>query len=104
MAIRDEKSGRIVPVSAADPGFMTIALMNVPIESFRIIQENIDRIIIKAVKGKGYSDKHTDFLIKEFQKHLGDNVLIEFEFVDLIPPLPSGKRSDFISKINPFEY
>jgi phenylacetate-CoA ligase len=104
MAIRDKDSGRILPVSAADPGFMTIALMHVPIESFRIIQESIDKIVIKAVKGKGYSNKHTDFLIREIRKHLRDDIVIEIEFVDYIPPLPSGKRATFISKIDPFKY
>ncbi len=103
MAIRDKNSGRIVPVSAADPGFMTIALMHVPIERFRIIQESIDRVVIKAVKGKGYSNKHTDFLVKQLHKYLGDTIAIEIEFVDSIPPLPSGKRATFISKVDPFK-
>jgi phenylacetate-CoA ligase len=102
MAIYDKRLGRIIPVSTAAPGPISIALMQVPLESYRIIQESLDRVLIIAVKGKGYSDKHTDFVIAYMRKLLGDNIKIEFEFVDYIPPLPSGKRSIFISKIPAF--
>ena len=80
-----------------------MALMHVTLENYRIVQESLERVVIKAVKGKGYSQKHTDFIIEYTQKFLGDNISIDVEFVDSIPPLPSGKRAYFISKINPFE-
>jgi hypothetical protein len=79
-----------------------MVLMHVPIDSYRIIQESLDRVVIKAVKGKGYLQKHTDLIVAHVRKFLGDNITVEVEFVDYLPPLPSGKRSVFISKINPF--
>ncbi|MGB9959777.1 MAG: phenylacetate--CoA ligase family protein [Candidatus Bathyarchaeales archaeon] len=103
LSVYDRKLERIIPVSTAAPGPFSMALMQVPIESYRIVQESLEKVTIKAVKGKGYSQKHTDFVIAYLRKFLGDSVTIEFEFVDYIPPLPSGKRSVFISKINPFE-
>jgi phenylacetate-CoA ligase len=103
MAVFDRKLGRVIPVSTAGPGLFGGTLMYLPIERYRIIQESLDRVVIRAVKGKGYLQKHTDFLAQYFRKYLGDNVKIEIEFVDFLPPLPSGKRSVFVSKINPFE-
>jgi len=90
-------------VRPAGPGVLGMPLMHLPFESYRIIQESLDRVVIKAVKGHGYNQKHTDFLIEYARKHLGGNITIDVEFVDYLPPLPSGKRSYFISKINPFE-
>jgi phenylacetate-CoA ligase len=104
MAIYDKQLGRIIPVSTAAPGPFSVALMQVPLESYRIVQESLDRVVIKAVKGKGYLQRHTDFIVAYVRKFLGDNITVEVEFVDHLPPLPSGKRSVFISKINPFEY
>ena len=103
MAVDDKKLGKIIPVLPAGPGVIGVALMHVPLENYRIVQESLERVVIKAVKGTGYSQKHTDFIIEYTQKFLGDNISIDVEFVDSIPPLPSGKRAYFISKINPFE-
>lgn len=103
MAVYDKRVGRITPVSTAGPGVFSIALMHLPLERYQIIQESLDRIVVKAVKGDGYSQKHTDFLLEHIRKFLGDDISIEIEFVDSIPPLPSGKRSVFISKIDPFK-
>jgi len=103
MAVLDKKSGRVVPVSTAGPGVFSGALMNVPLERYRIVQEDLERVTIIAVKGKGYASCHTDFIIDYLRKFLGDNISIEINFVDYIPPLPSGKRSVFVSKLNAFE-
>jgi len=103
MAVYDRQLGRVVPVSTAAPGPFSMALMQVPLESYRIVQESLDRVVIKAVKGKGYLPKHTDFIIAYFRKILGDNIAVEFEFLDYLPPLPSGKRSVFSSRIDSFE-
>jgi phenylacetate-CoA ligase len=103
MAVYDKQLGRVIPVSTAGPGVFSIALMHMPLERYQIIQESLERVVVKIVKGEGYSQRHTDFLLEHVHKHLGDDITIEVEFVDSIPPLPSGKRSVFISKINPFE-
>lgn len=102
MSIFDKKLGKIVPVSPAGPGLFGGALMYLPIERYRIIQESLDKIIIVAVKGRNYTQKHTELLVEHIRKFLGDNVTLEIKFVDYLPPLPSGKRSVFISRINPF--
>ena len=103
MAVYDKKLKHVVPVSTAGPGLFGGALMYVPLERYQIIQENLDRVVIRAVKGKDYSQKHTDFLIDHIHKYLGDNIKVDVEFVDYLEPLPSGKRSVFTSKVNPFQ-
>lgn len=102
MAVYDKRKGCVVPVGPVYP-LVELASMHVPLESYRVIQEELNRVVIKAVKGRGYSQKHTDFLVEYMHKFLGDNVMVEVEFMDYIPPLPSGKRSQVISKVNPFE-
>ena len=102
MAVYDEKLGRVIPVSTAAPGLFGGVLMHLPLEQFRIIQESLNKVVIKAVKGKGYSEEHTKFLVNHIRRYLGDSIIIELEFVDHLPPLPSGKRAVFVSKINPF--
>lgn len=103
MAIYDKQLNRVIPVRPESPGVISIALMQVPLKCYRVIQESLDRVVVKAVKDKGYSQKDTDFLVEHVRKYFGSNVAIEVEFVDSLPPLPSGKRSNFISKINAFE-
>ena len=102
MAVYDKKSQRVVPVGPVYP-VIIIALIQMPLKSVRVIQESLDKLVVKAVKDRGYSQKHTDFLLDYMHKFLGDDITIEVEFVHSIPPLPSGKRSSFISKINSFE-
>lgn len=102
MAVYDERQQRVVPVGPVYP-VIANAAMHLPLESFQTIQESLDRLVVRVVKGKGYSQKHTDFLVRCMHKYLGDNIIIEVEFAESLPPLPSGKRSSFISKINPFE-
>lgn len=100
MSVYDKQLRRTIPVG---PGLIAQPLLHLPLKQYRIIQESLDKIIVKVVKDKGYSEKHTDFLINHVRKSLGGNITIEVEFADYLAPLPSGKRSSFISKIDSFE-
>ena len=102
MACYDQAQERIIPVGPIYPVVIS-AVMHLPIENCQVVQENIDMLTIKLVKGKGYTEEHTDYLVKYMQKHLGSSVKIQIQFVDSIPPLPSGKRSVFLSRIDPFQ-
>lgn len=100
MSVRDVETGKIVPVNS---NIFVVPLMHLPVKHYRVVQENLDTIIIKVVKGAGYTQEHTSALMKEVYKGLGNNVKVEIEFVDRVEPLPSGKRQDFISKIDSFQ-
>lgn len=102
LSIYDRKSGKIVPYMVGAPGFVGAIFMHVPVDSYRVIQESLDRVRIQVVKGRSYSEKDTEFVKNSVRKFLGDNCEVEFEFMDNIPPLKSGKRSTFTSKIDPW--
>jgi len=102
LTVRDEKSGRIVPLDASVMMDYFMIRLKSPPENYRIIQESLDHVVIKIVKGRYYSKQDTEFLIKQLRNKLGIKVEIEVKFVDALPPLPSGKRSPLISKIKAF--
>jgi phenylacetate-CoA ligase len=102
MASYDESHDRIIPVGPIYP-VVVAAIMHLPVENFRVVQESLDRLTVRVVKSKGYADEDTDRLLNHMKKYLGSSTKIEIEFVDSIPPLPSGKRAVFVSKIDPFE-
>jgi hypothetical protein len=102
LAVYDKKLDRIIPVGPVYP-MVIYGLMEVPLKSVRLVQESLDRIVLKGVKDEGYTQKHTDYLIKYFREFLGDDFMVEFEFLDYLEPLPSGKRASFVSKINAFK-
>lgn len=102
MAVFDKRLNRVVPVNTV-PGFFGVELRNVLLERYMIIQESLQRIVIKVAKGKDYSESQTDLIVSKIRGLFGDDISIDVEFVDYLPPLPSGKRSVFISKIDPFK-
>ena len=102
MAVYDKKRGKVVPVGPIYP-LIIYGLMKVPLRSVRVVQNEVNRLDIKAVKDHGYSRKDTEYLISQLKGALGDDIQINFEFLDYLPPLPSGKRSTFISKLKVFE-
>ena len=102
MAVKDKKTGKITPVSTAAPGIIGNLLMYVPIKSYRIIQESLDKVTVQVVPHDDYTQKDTDFLLDHLYEYLGDNITVEVEKLEYLPPLPSGKRSVFVSKINAF--
>jgi len=101
IAVYDEQTDRVVPVGPVYPLF-ELAGMHVPLEHYQVIQESLYNVVINVVKGEGYSQKDTDFLVKYLQELLGNKVTVQIEFVDYIPPSPSGKRSQVISKVDSF--
>lgn len=101
LAAFDRDSGKIVPVSSHIDYFLD--LLKSPPSSYRIIQESLDHVTITMVKGKRFYKEDVDVLKRELKAILGSDVEIEVQFVDALPPLPSGKRSPVISKIDPFK-
>jgi len=101
MAFYDKESGRVKPVGPIYPVIMS-AVMHLPIENCQVIQNALNKLVVAIVKGNGYSQRHTEFLVEYIKRYLGSEIEIEIEFVNYIPPLKSGKRSNFISKLDPF--
>jgi phenylacetate-CoA ligase len=83
----------------AGPG-LTLVIKDVEtIEQLQIIQESKDELLVKVVKGKGYTDKDQSLLIKNLHKYISEDIKIQIQIVDEIPAEPSGKQRFVISKV-----
>ena len=65
----------------------------------QIVQEDIDRLVVRIVKRSDYSEKDTQFLITELKKRVGEDMRIELDFVEEIPRTKAGKFRFVISKV-----
>ncbi|MEX0725818.1 MAG: hypothetical protein WEB58_23835 [Planctomycetaceae bacterium] len=73
------------------------------IEQLQIVQEQIDDIRFRIVKGADYGAASVAKVGELTRERFGDNVRYEIEYVDAIPQEPSGKYRFCISNVaNPF--
>ena len=70
-----------------------------PIEKLQFYQEKKGEALIRIVRGRGYTAEHTQMLLSELEKELGDSVTFSWEYVDDIPRGPSGKYQFVISHV-----
>ena len=103
LSLYDEETGKIIPVQAADPGVIGVVMDNVPQKTYRVYQETLEKITIEIEPRESYSEKNTQYILDYLDARIGKYVEIEVKLVDEIPPLPSGKRSVVVSKLNPFD-
>jgi phenylacetate-CoA ligase len=69
------------------------------IKSFKVHQKDKDRLKVLLVKDKGFTQKSLEFLSREFQRHFGPEMHVDFEFCDAIPREQSGKLRDFVQEM-----
>lgn len=67
----------------------------------QIIQQQIDYITIKIVKGKSFCDNDMERLNRELRLRLGEKIAIHYEFVPDIPRTSAGKLNFVISDVKP---
>jgi len=72
---------------------------DLPVNQFQVVQETREKVIIKIVIGRTYSEEVTGYVLNEMHKYLGKKMRIDIEIVDSIPPTKSGKRRHVISKV-----
>ncbi len=70
------------------------------IEQLQFIQNKIDELIVKVVKGKNYSDADMEQLDARLHNYFQGKLMIVKEFVDDIPKEKSGKTRFCISNVN----
>lgn len=70
---------------------------DLPISEFQVVQESLDEIVIKIVRGSGYIDAHTEFIEKNIK--LRGSAVIRVELIDSTPSEKSGKPRYLVSKI-----
>lgn len=69
--------------------FTSLIFKNPDVRQFQVVQEGPDKVTIKVVIPKRTLD--TEYIHRHINEHVGANVDVNFEFVDDIPPLKSGK-------------
>jgi len=89
------KDGRVISPSVLTHPFKPLT----SIEESQIVQEELDRIIVKIVPGRAFSMDDRKHLVKELRERLGDEVRIDIEIVESCPRLPSGKFKWVVSKV-----
>ena len=65
----------------------------------QIVQDKIDEIIIRIVKGKNYTKREENSILEIARERLGLKVKINFEYVDEIPRSKGGKFRFVISNL-----
>ncbi len=61
------------------------------IEKFQVFQEDLDKLCIKIMMREDISKEQFDFMQGEIHKVMGDNVDVDFQFVEDIPVTQTGK-------------
>ena len=67
----------------------------------QIIQDRIDRLLVKIVKKAAYSEADEKALLAAFYERLGTQIEIVLEYVNEIPRTKNGKFRWVISKVSP---
>jgi phenylacetate-CoA ligase len=70
------------------------------IRSFKVYQKAQDKLRVVLVTDEKFTQGSLEFLEKEFERHFGPKMDVDFEFSDLIPREKSGKLRDFVQEMH----
>ena len=87
------------------PGYLFVEVFNkehIP-GQFQVIQENRNKVLVRAVRKDGYVDYHEKLILDKFGSLLGNKVQVEIIYVKNIPREQSGKYRYVHSMIPPFK-
>ena len=70
------------------------------IKQFQVVQESMSEINITVVPRESFEEGQIDTLINKIREHLGEDMKVNFQIVDKIPPTKSGKFRFVISKVS----
>lgn len=68
----------------------------------QIVQKSFDELLVRIVRGPGYSRADENKLRDAFRERLGDNIRVQIEYVAELPGGAGGKFRWVISNIDPF--
>jgi phenylacetate-CoA ligase len=71
------------------------------IESFQVVQETLDSILIYVVPGPGFSEESSKLLVQKIWRHGAPDLKIDVKVVDQIGLTPGGKRRYVVSRVPP---
>jgi phenylacetate-CoA ligase len=69
------------------------------IQGFQFVQERLDLVRLRIVPDTGFDRDGVGYMEEQFRKYMGPAMKIEFEFVDTLETLRSGKYKMVVSKL-----
>ena len=69
------------------------------IRGFQFVQEEIGRLRLRIAPDKGFDKSILGFMEEQLRRYVGPTMKIEFEFVDELETLMSGKYKMVVSKL-----
>jgi len=70
------------------------------INQFQVVQKSLNKMVLRLVLDDAIPQSALTVISQVFRDVFGENVIVEFEFPNEIPPLPSGKHQYAISELN----
>jgi len=91
----------VTPRGYVVPSTLIAAKIDPPlrVEKMQFYQERMDEVVVRIVRGEGYTEDDTNRLIAELDLVFNGDVKIGWEFVDDIPRTPSGKYPYVVSHV-----
>ena len=80
-------------------GLATRFVPPLPVEKLQFNQEKKGEVLVRIVRGRGYTPEHTQMLLDELEAQLGDSMTLSWEHVEDIPRGPSGKYQFVTSRV-----
>jgi phenylacetate-CoA ligase len=75
-------------------------LYKLPVNEVQYVQEERNSLIVNIVKGNGYDHNTEKIIKKELRNRLGDQLFLNFKYLEKIPREKRGKLKTIISKLH----
>jgi phenylacetate-CoA ligase len=79
---------------------LTLVFKDRNVRQFQLIQVAEDELLVKIVKGAGYTEQDSQYIVNVLRHHAGKDVKVELEFCNLIQPEKNNKYRFIISLTN----
>ncbi len=108
LALLEDVQGRTVDMIRTPGGglihgevFSHLVRESAGIRRFQVVQETLERVVVKIVREEGFSRERSGWLKEEMARALGPRMRISIEIVDEIPLTPLGKLRPVVSNVAP---
>ncbi|MGB9617316.1 MAG: hypothetical protein ACPL7J_08345, partial [Desulfomonilaceae bacterium] len=69
------------------------------IEEAQLIQDSIDRVVVRIVRSPHYTVRDEQMLLANLRRYLGDEIILDIEYLDEIPRESNGKFRQIVSSV-----
>jgi phenylacetate-CoA ligase len=97
---RKEDFIRIADGKFVHAAYLCYTLKEDTVHEFKMYQKDIGKLLVQLVKSPSYSSTTENKLERNLRTALGDDVEIDFEYLEKIPREVSGKLRYFVSEID----